>query len=78
MIILEDITPGLEPSAIGSVVAVVPIGDGAVQVIYKTPDGTLKDRLLNRADEENISIATSERPWSFIPPSRNSLQNHDH
>ncbi len=66
MIILEDITPGLEPSAIGSVVAVVPIGDGAVQVIYKTPDGTLKDRLLNRADEENISIATSERPWSFI------------
>ncbi|MEI6819339.1 MAG: helicase-related protein [Verrucomicrobiota bacterium] len=70
MIILEDITPGLaltglEPTAIGSVVAVVPIGEGAVQVLYKTPDGTIKDRLLNRADEENISIATSERPWSF-------------
>jgi superfamily II DNA or RNA helicase len=70
MIILEDITPGLaltglEPAAIGSVVAVVPIGEGAVQVLYKTPDGTIKDRLLNRADEENISIATSERPWSF-------------
>ena len=70
MILLEDITPGLaltglEPAAIGSVVAVVPIGDGAVQVIYKTPDGMLKDRLLNRADEESISIATSERPWSF-------------
>jgi superfamily II DNA or RNA helicase len=70
MINLEEITPGLaltglEPACIGSVVAVVPIGDGAVQVIYKTPDGQLKDRLLNRADEESISIATSERPWSF-------------
>jgi len=70
MIRLEDIISGLaltglEPAAIGSVVAVVPIGEGAVQVLYKTPDGTIKDRLLNRADEENISIATSERPWSF-------------
>ena len=67
---LEDITTGLaltglEPSVIGSVVAVVPIAEGTVQVIYKTPDGALKDRLLNRADEPNISIATTERPWSF-------------
>jgi superfamily II DNA or RNA helicase len=44
---------------------VVPIADGAVQIIYKTPDGTLKDRLLGRADEDNIAIATQERPWSF-------------
>jgi hypothetical protein len=70
MIDLESITPGLsltglEASVIGTVVAVVPIAVGAVQVIYKTPDGTLKDRLLNRGDEENISIATTERPWSF-------------
>ncbi len=70
MIRLEDITKGLaltglELTTIGSVVAVVPIADGTVQVIYKTPEGTLKDRLLNRADEESISIATSERPWSF-------------
>ncbi len=67
---LEDITPsssltGLEPTAVATVVAVVPIADGAVQVIYKTPDGTLKDRLLGRADEDNIAVATQERPWSF-------------
>lgn len=67
---LENIAPGLaltglEPVTIGIVVAVVPIGDGAVQIIYKTPDGALKDRLLSRADEANISIATSECPWSF-------------
>ena len=67
---LEDITAGialngLEPSAVATVVAVVPIATAAVQVIYKTQDGTIKDRLLNRADEPNISIATTERPWSF-------------
>src|ERR1700730_1350859 len=67
---LEDITAGialngLEPSAVATVVAVVPIATAAVQVIYKTQNGTIKDRLLNRADEPNISIATTERPWSF-------------
>ena len=70
MLKLEDLKPGLsivglEPAAIGSVMAVVPIATGTVQVIYKTPDGALKDRLLNRADEDSISVATSERPWSF-------------
>lgn len=70
MIDLESITPGLsltglEASVIGTVVAVVPIADGTIQVIYKTPDGTLKDRLLNRGDEANIAVATAERPWSF-------------
>lgn len=67
---IEDIKPGssltgLEPSTVATVIAVVPIADGAVQVIYKTTDGTLKDRLLGRADEGNIAIATQERPWAF-------------
>ena len=35
------------------------------QLIYKTPDGTLRDRLLGRTDEDTISVATQERPWSF-------------
>jgi SNF2 family DNA or RNA helicase len=70
MIHIEDIASGLtltglEPTAIATVVAVVPITDGTIQVIYKTPDGTLKDRLLNRSDESSISVATVERPWSF-------------
>jgi len=70
MICLENITPGLalnglEAAVIGSVVSVVHIAEGAVQVIYRTPDGALKERLLNRADEANISVATTERPWSF-------------
>jgi superfamily II DNA or RNA helicase len=70
MIRLEDLTAGLalnglEAAVIANVVSIVQIGDGAVQVIYRTPDGVLKERLLNRADEPNISIATTEHPWSF-------------
>jgi hypothetical protein len=67
---LEDIKPGhsltgLEPTAVVSIIAVVSIGPDAVQVIYKTPDGVLKERLLGRADEDSIALATVERPWAF-------------
>ncbi len=70
MITLDTLSPGLaltglDQTGIGSVIAVVPIADGAVQVIYRTPDGGVKERLLNRADEATLSIATVERPWSF-------------
>jgi hypothetical protein len=59
MIRIDDITPGLalvglEPSVIGNVVSVSKIAEGAVQVIYRTPDGVLKERLLNRADESTL------------------------
>ncbi len=67
---LEDLKAGssltgLEPAAVATIVAVVPIADGAVTVIYRTPDGTLKDRLLGRVDEAHIAVATQERPWAF-------------
>jgi len=67
---LEELKPGaslngLEPALVATVVAVVPIADGAVQVIYKLPDGTLRDRLLGRADEDGLTAATIERPWAF-------------
>ena len=70
MITLDTLAPGLaltglDPTGIGTVVAVVPIADGAVQVIYRTSDGGVKERLLNRVDEATLSIATIERPWSF-------------
>ena len=67
---LNEITTGLslagiEPSQIVSVVATVPVGDGVVQLIYRTPDGSMKERLLGSADESSISVATVERPFSF-------------
>ena len=70
MITLESITPGLsliglDPAGIVRVLAVVPIADGAVTVVYKTPEGALQERLLTRADEAHLRMATTERPWSF-------------
>ncbi len=67
---IQDIQPGqtlqgLEPSSLATVAAVAPIGDGAVQVFYRTGDGSVKERLLSAADEPNISVATAESPWSF-------------
>jgi hypothetical protein len=67
---LQDIKAGLslsgvEPTEIVSVVATVPQGDGALQLIYPTPDGGMKERLLLIADEPTISVATVERPFSF-------------
>lgn len=67
---LAQLTPGLaivglEPDLVTTVVAIVPIAEGTVQAIYRLPDGTIKERLLNAADEASLSLATSERPWAF-------------
>ena len=56
---------GLEPGVISSVIAAAPIGTGAVQVIYKLPDGTIRERLVTAADISTLDVATNERPWSF-------------
>ncbi len=56
---------GVEPAEIVTVVAPVPLGDGALQLIYRTSAGAVKERLLTRADEASISLATVERPFSF-------------
>ena len=49
---LEDIKTGqslsgIEASQIVSVVATVPHGQDAVQLIYRTPEGAIKERLLS-------------------------------
>ena len=70
---IEEITSGssltgLEPSAVATVIAVIPIADGVLRVIYQTPDGILKERLLGRADEESIAVATpSGNPFDTEP-----------
>ncbi len=70
MVKLEEVKPGLplhglEPSAVVTVGAVNPIGDNAIQVYYRTASGDTKERLLSRADEHALTVATAERPWSF-------------
>lgn len=56
---------GVEPNQIVNVSAAIKVGDNGLQLIYRTPDGTLKDRLLSRSDEAGIQVATVARPWSF-------------
>ena len=41
------------------------MADGALQIIYRTPTGTMKERLLGRGDESSIRVAAAERPFSF-------------
>ncbi len=70
MLKLEELKPGIsldgiEPTLVATVIAVVPIADGAIQLIYKIPDGTIKDRLMGRADESSITMAVTEKPWEF-------------
>jgi SNF2 family DNA or RNA helicase len=56
---------GVEPTQHVAVVAVVPHGEAAVQLIYRTPTGEMKERLLSNADEPAIAIAAKERPFAF-------------
>jgi hypothetical protein len=65
---LHDIRPGLslsgvEATQVVSIVATVPQGDGALQLIYRTPDGAMKERVLLTADEQTIHVATVKRPF---------------
>ena len=70
MVRIEDLQPGialvgLEATGVATIAAVVPISDDSVQVLYRTGDGTLRERLVGRVDEASLSVATVERPWSF-------------
>jgi len=67
---LTDIKPGLaleglEQDRVCSVVAATALSEVALQVVYKLPDGTLKERLLGPADLESIKVAKTARPWAF-------------
>lgn len=65
---LEDLRPGLslqgvEPDALVTLIAVELLGQTAA-VVYRRPDGTVAERLLDRCDEPRLELSTN-RPWSF-------------
>lgn len=67
---LEEITngsslEGVEPASVVTVVAAILIPPGSLQLVYRLPDGGLRERLLARADEPSLKVATTTRPWSF-------------
>lgn len=70
---LEDIKKnaaiaGVEPGEVVRVVTTEAVGDNAITVYYKTPDGRLLERMLFRTDEANLSLAEAGRPWAFDAP----------
>ena len=56
---------GVEPATVVTVVAAIAIPPDSLQLIYRLPDGTLRERLLSRTDEGSLVVATVSRPWSF-------------
>lgn len=63
MLTLEDIKPiaeivGLDSVGIVQVKMVEPIGEQALTVYYKTPEGTLKERMIFQSDLAKLSLAT--------------------
>lgn len=56
---------GIEPGNVARIVSADPLGDNAVTVVYRTDDGGLRERVLFRSNEAELSIATAGRPWSF-------------
>ena len=75
MLKLEDIKvgaqlEGLKPGELATVVAVTPVGADAVTAYYKTHSGEVKEQLLYRDSEKDLSIAQIGLAWSFDSPSR--------
>lgn len=56
---------GIENDCIVQVITPVQIGADTIQLIYKLPDGTIRETLLDQTRETTISVATTESPWSF-------------
>jgi len=73
MLKLEDIkkdalVAGVEPGVVVRIVTTEPVGDNAVTVYYKKPDGLLCERMLFRTDEANLALAEAGRHWAFDAP----------
>lgn len=59
---------GIELGQVVRVVTTEPVGDNALTIYYKTPDGKLHERMLFRTDEAKLSLAEAGRPWAFDAP----------
>ena len=67
---LEDLRPrcsvrGVHPDGVVTVVSVQWFGSDAVELTYKTADGTVANELLLREAEDRLELVAEGRPWSF-------------
>lgn len=59
---------GLEPGQTVQVVSAKYISPDALTLYYKCTDGSVRERMLFKGDEERLSLADKEIPWSFSTP----------
>src|SRR5229473_203202 len=67
---LEDLQPqasvrGILPDVLVTVVSVQWYGSEAVELTYKTANGSVANQILYRDDEARLELAEHGRPWSF-------------
>lgn len=70
MAVLEDLNPktrvtGLVAGKPATVVAVDWHGADTVEVVYRTDDGQISNRLLSRSDESRLEIEAESTPWTL-------------
>ena len=75
MLKLEDIRAGaqiegLAPNELATIIAVTPVGEEALSVVYKAHSGNIREQLLFRDSEERLTLAERGLAWSFESPSR--------
>jgi superfamily II DNA or RNA helicase len=73
MLRLEDLVKGtqvvgVDPAGPITIISTDAVGEDAVSVIYKTAEGVPAERMLFRADEARLDVATATRSWSFDAP----------
>lgn len=56
---------GIIPGSPVTVIAATSAGDDALTVVYRDAAGAIAERMLFRADEPSLAIATAGRHWSF-------------
>lgn len=56
---------GIEPDQIVTVESVTLMGSDSINVVYRTMNNALRERMLFRNDEHRLSLAQSGRPWGF-------------
>lgn len=59
---------GLESGQTVQVVSTKTISPDALTIYYKCTDGSVRERMLFRNDEERLTLADKEMPWSFSTP----------
>ena len=67
---LEDLQPrgavrGVHPDGAVTVVGVRWFGGDALELTYKTAEGTVANELLYRHDQDRLELIAEGRPWSF-------------